>query len=197
MKTVLVSGASSGIGEAIARKLLDEGHAVYAAARRVERMRGLEERGATALQMDVTNDAEVAAAVDRIARERGGVDVLVNNAGIMRLGTIAETDDALFDAQVAINLKGSFNAMREAAKRLREGGRIINLSSSVVGLYQPGVAGEQTPGLSVRFMGISRNAIASYLISLYCSLAVQTEDALAVLEDVEIGKFHDYPDTYK
>ena len=67
----------------------------------------------------------------------------------------------------------------------------------VVGLFQPGLAGEQTPGLSVRFMGINRNAISSYLISLYCSLAVLTEDALAVLDDVEIGKYHDYPDTYK
>lgn len=67
----------------------------------------------------------------------------------------------------------------------------------VVGLYQPGLPGEQSPGLSVRFMGINRNAIASYLISLYCSLAVQTDDALAVLEDVEVGKYHDYPDTYK
>ena len=67
----------------------------------------------------------------------------------------------------------------------------------VVGLFQPGLAGEQSPGLSVRFMGINRNAIASYLISLYCSLAVLSDDALAVLEDVEIGKYHDYPDTYK
>ncbi len=67
----------------------------------------------------------------------------------------------------------------------------------VVGLFQPGLAGEQSPGLSVRFMGISRNAIASYLISLYCSLAVLTDDALAVLEDVEIDRYHDYPSTYK
>ncbi len=67
----------------------------------------------------------------------GGVDVLVNNAGIMKLASLAESDDALFDSQVAINLKGVFNTLREAAKRLREGGRIINLSSSVVGLYQP------------------------------------------------------------
>jgi encapsulin shell SprI-like protein len=67
----------------------------------------------------------------------------------------------------------------------------------VVGLFQPGLPGEQSPGLSVRFMGIDRTAIASYLISLYCSLAVLTDDALAVLEDVEVGKFHDYPDTYK
>lgn len=75
--------------------------------------------------------------------------------------------------------------------------RVGDKRQGVVGLYQPGLAGEQSPGLSVRFMGINRNAIASYLISLYCSLAVQTPDALAVLEDVEIGKYHDYPDTYK
>ncbi len=75
--------------------------------------------------------------------------------------------------------------------------RVGEKRQGVVGLYQPGLPGEQSPGLSVRFMGINRNAIASYLISLYCSLAVQTDDALAVLDDVEIGKFHDYPDTYK
>jgi len=75
--------------------------------------------------------------------------------------------------------------------------RVGEKRQGVVGLFQPGLAGEQGPGLSVRFMGINRNAIASYLISLYCSLAVHTADALAVLEDVEIGKYHDYPDTYK
>ena len=67
----------------------------------------------------------------------------------------------------------------------------------VVGLFQPGLVGEQSPGLSVRFMGIARNAIASYLISLYCSLAVLTEDALAVLDNVEVNKYHDYRDTYR
>src|SRR6202035_3806030 len=67
----------------------------------------------------------------------GGVDVLVNNAGIMPLSTIADTDDATFERLINVNLKGTFNCLREAAKRLREGGRIINFSSSVVGLYQP------------------------------------------------------------
>jgi hypothetical protein len=62
----------------------------------------------------------------------------------------------------------------------------------VVALYQPGLAGEQGIGLSVRFMGINHRAIASYLISLYCSLAVLTPDALAVLENVEVGKYHAY-----
>jgi hypothetical protein len=75
--------------------------------------------------------------------------------------------------------------------------RVGDRRQGVVGLFQPGLPGEQSPGLSVRFMGISRNAIASYLISLYCSLAVQTDDALAVLDDVEVGKYHEYADSYK
>jgi hypothetical protein len=75
--------------------------------------------------------------------------------------------------------------------------RVGEKRQGVVGVYQPGLAGEQSPGLSVRFMGINRSAISSYLISLYCSLVVQSDDALAVLDDVEIGKFHEYPDTYK
>lgn len=75
--------------------------------------------------------------------------------------------------------------------------RVGEKRQGVVGLFQPGLPGEQNPGLSVRLMGIDQFAIASYLISLYCSLAVLTEDALAVLEDVEVNKFHDYPDSYK
>ncbi|MGZ8244919.1 family 2A encapsulin nanocompartment shell protein [Methylomagnum sp.] len=67
----------------------------------------------------------------------------------------------------------------------------------VVGLYQPGLPGEQGLGLSVKFMGISRKAIASYLVSLYCSVAVLTEDAIAVLENIDVGKFYDYQPEYK
>jgi hypothetical protein len=67
----------------------------------------------------------------------------------------------------------------------------------VVGLYQPNLTGEQSMGLSVRFMGINHKAISSYLISLYCSLAVLTDDALAVLENVDVGKYYDYSYDYK
>lgn len=67
----------------------------------------------------------------------------------------------------------------------------------VIGLFQPGLTGEQSPGLSVRFMGINRQAISSYLISLYCSLALLTDDALAVLDDVDVTRFHDYAHTYR
>jgi len=75
--------------------------------------------------------------------------------------------------------------------------RVGEKRQGVVGLFQPGLPGEQSPGLSVRFMGIDRHAIASYLISLYCSLAIHTDDAVGLLDDVEVGKYHDYADTYR
>ncbi len=75
--------------------------------------------------------------------------------------------------------------------------RVGEKRQGVVGLFQPGLPGEQGPGLSVRYMGIARNGIASYLISLYCSVAVLTPDAIAVLENVEVNKYHVYQDTYK
>jgi hypothetical protein len=72
--------------------------------------------------------------------------------------------------------------------------RVGEKRQGVVGLFQPGLPGEQSPGLSVRFMGINRSAIASYLISLYCSQAILTDDAVALLDDVEVGRYHDYAD---
>jgi hypothetical protein len=70
--------------------------------------------------------------------------------------------------------------------------RVGEKKQGVIGLFQPGLPGEQTPGLSVRFSGIDKHALASYLISLYCSAAVLTEDAIASLDDVEVGSYHEY-----
>jgi len=70
--------------------------------------------------------------------------------------------------------------------------RIGESRQGVIGLYQPNLPGQQSMGLSVRFMGINHKAIASYLVSLYCSLAVLTEDAIAVLENVDVGNYYDY-----
>jgi 3-oxoacyl-[acyl-carrier protein] reductase len=81
--------------------------------------------------------AAVARPFDLAETTFGGVDVLINNAGIMNLATSEECDDALFDRHIAVNLKGTFNTLREAARRLQNGGRIVNFSSSVVGLLQP------------------------------------------------------------
>jgi len=75
--------------------------------------------------------------------------------------------------------------------------RVGEKRQGVVGLFQPGLPGEQSPGLSVRFMGINRHAIASYLVSLYCSLALLTDDAVGLLDEVEVGKYHDYAHAYR
>jgi 3-oxoacyl-[acyl-carrier protein] reductase len=143
-RTALVTGASRGIGAAIARRLAADGFNVIvnyagAAAEAGALVAQIEQEGgrAVAAQADVSDAAAVARMFDGAQAAFGGVDVLVNNAGIMRLATLAESDDALFDSQVAINLKGTFNTLREAARRLRDGGRIVNLSSSVVGLTPP------------------------------------------------------------
>ena len=143
-KVAIVTGASRGIGAAIAQRLARDGLNVIVnfagnAGEAEALVREIEKAGARAItaQADVSDPAAVARMFDAAEAAYGGVDVLVNNAGIMKLATLADTDDALFDSQVAINLKGTFNTLREAARRLRNGGRIINLSSSVVGLYQP------------------------------------------------------------
>ena len=143
-KVAIVTGASRGIGAAIAERLAADGFTIvvnYAgsSAPAEELARKIEKTGRRAItaQADVSDPIAVARMFDSAEAAFGGVDVLVNNAGIMRLATLAEGDDALFDSQIAINLKGSFNTMREAARRLRGGGRIVNLSSSVVGLSQP------------------------------------------------------------
>jgi hypothetical protein len=70
--------------------------------------------------------------------------------------------------------------------------RVGEKKQGVVGLFQPGLPGEQSPGLSVRFMGIDQRALASYLISLYCSAVVLTDDAIALLEDVDVSQYHEY-----
>jgi 3-oxoacyl-[acyl-carrier protein] reductase len=146
-KVAIVTGASRGIGSAIAKRLAGDGFAVVVnyAGRSAEAetlVKQIEEAGGKAIsvQADVSDARAVERMFDAAETAYGRIDLLVNNAGIMKLAALAESDDTLFDSQIAINLKGSFNTLRQAAKRLRNGGRIINLSSSVVGLYQPSYA---------------------------------------------------------
>ncbi|MDG2539801.1 SDR family oxidoreductase [Dyella jiangningensis] len=143
-KVAIVTGASRGIGAAVAERLARDGFTVvinYAgdAASAEALARKIEAAGGHALtaQADVADPAAVRRMFDAAETAFGGVDVLVNNAGIMQLAPVADTDDDLFDRTIAINLKGSFNAMREAGKRMRDGGRIINFSTSIVGTLLP------------------------------------------------------------
>lgn len=144
-KTAIVTGASRGIGATVVERLAKDGFRVVvnysgaaeAAEAVVTRVKAVGGQ-AIAIQADVSDATAVGALFDAAQSEFGGIDVLVNNAGIMTPGgPLAETSDEFFDRHMAINLKGTFNGLREAARRLRSGGRIINFSSSVVGLYQP------------------------------------------------------------
>jgi 3-oxoacyl-[acyl-carrier protein] reductase len=143
-RVAIVTGASRGIGASVAERLARDGLAVVVnysanAAPAEALVRKIEASGgrAMAAQADVTDAGAVHRMFDSAESVFGGVDVLVNNAGLMTLANVADTDDAAFDRLVEVNLKGTFNTLREAAKRLRSGGRIINFSSSVVGLLMP------------------------------------------------------------
>ncbi len=144
-KVAIVTGASRGIGAAIAERLAADGMTVivnYSGNQALadQLVRKIEQKGGRALsaKADVSDAAAVAQMFDRTEQAFGGVDILVNNAGVIALAPVAEMSDADADRLIDINLKGSFNTLREAAKRLRDNGRIINFSSSVVGLLQPG-----------------------------------------------------------
>ncbi|MFZ0872444.1 MAG: SDR family oxidoreductase [Rhodanobacter sp.] len=146
-QVALVTGASRGIGAAIAQRLARDGFTVIVnyteSAEPAEALvRTIQQAGGQALaaKADVSSPTDVRRLFDAAETAFGGVDVLVNNAGIMSLANVADVDDASFDRQIAVNLKGTFNTLREAATRLRSGGRIVNFSSSVVALLQPGYA---------------------------------------------------------
>jgi 3-oxoacyl-[acyl-carrier protein] reductase len=143
-KVAIVTGASRGIGAAVAERLAGDGFAVminYAAstapaealARKIKEAGGL----AAVCKADVSQPDDVRRLFAETVAAFGGVDVLVNNAGVMSLANIADTDDAAFARMIDINLKGSFNTMREATRLIRDGGRIINFSTSVVGMLLP------------------------------------------------------------
>ncbi|KVV51467.1 3-ketoacyl-ACP reductase [Burkholderia territorii] len=143
-KIAVVTGSSRGIGADIAVRLAHDGFKVvvnYAsnAAPAEEVVARIRQAGGDALlvKADVADPAATIAMFDAAEKAFGGVDVVVNSAGVMLQARIAEFDDATFDRSVAINFKGAFNVCREAARRVRDGGRIMNLTTSVTGVRLP------------------------------------------------------------
>lgn len=130
-KVALVTGASSGIGKAIAKQLISDGLIVYVAARRVEKMRDLEELGAIALKMDITQEQDIKKVVKQIEQDHDGVDILVNNAGYAIYGAMEDT--AMEDArrQFEVNLFGLASLTQAVLPKMRakKSGKIINISS--------------------------------------------------------------------
>jgi 3-oxoacyl-[acyl-carrier protein] reductase len=143
-KVALVTGASRGIGAEVARRLARDGFRIVvnfagstdAAQAVAEEIRA---GGGEAIlaQADVGDAQAVASMFDAAIEAFDGVDVVVNNAGIMKLAPVAELTDDVIDRTIATNLKGVFNVCREAARRVRNDGRIINFSSSVIGMRLP------------------------------------------------------------
>ena len=140
-KVILITGASRGIGAFTASLLAQQGHSIIinyanndqeanAVVQRIQANGGT----ATAFKANISHSDEVTQLFDYAIQTYGRLDVLMNNAGIMRLNKIEDVDDETIDQLLAINLKGPLYTMREAAKRLAHGGKIINLSSSVVGM---------------------------------------------------------------
>lgn len=146
-KVILITGSSRGIGAAIALKMATAGAKVivnYAGGKEAanEVVNQIKAQGgdAIALQADVSKSAEVKRMFDAAIAHYGKIDVLVNNAGIMITKTIKETTDEDFTRQFDINVRGTFNTMREAADKLADNGTVINFSTSVNRIMLPGYA---------------------------------------------------------
>ena len=130
-KVAVVTGASSGIGEATVKRFLKEGYAVYAAARRLERMAGLADLGAKLVSLDLTDDASIVAAMDQITAEAGRVDVLVNNAGYGSYGALEDVPLDEARRQFEVNLFGAARLIQLALPMMRsqKSGKIVNITS--------------------------------------------------------------------
>jgi 3-oxoacyl-[acyl-carrier protein] reductase len=148
-QVAIVTGASRGIGAAIARRLAADGYAVVvnfagraADAEQVVASITAQGGNALAVQADVADPLAVRALFDTALAHFGRIDVLINNAGVMpsALPMLGDTDDQAFDRLIGVNLKGTFNTLREAATKMAHDGRIVNFSSSVIGLALPGYA---------------------------------------------------------
>ena len=137
-KVALVTGASRGIGLAVAQRLLADGYTVYCAARSVDKMKGLAEKGGVVLPLDCNDDASVTALAQRVIAD-GGVDVIVNNAGYGQYGPIETVSMAVGREQMEVNFFAPVRLIQLLAPsmRARGGGRIVNVSSVAGKVYSP------------------------------------------------------------
>jgi len=128
---ILVTGASAGIGKEFARELHADGHIVYGAARRLEKMDDIKQLGVKVLQMDVTDEASATSGVDKILKAEGRIDVLINNAGFGSYGAIEDVPIADAKYQLDVNVFGAARLIQLVLPGMRKQhfGKIINISS--------------------------------------------------------------------
>ena len=138
-KVILITGASSGMGKSAARILIDQGHQVYGAARRVEEMQDLEDAGATILPLDLTREESIVACIDKILQKEGHIDVLINNAGYGSYGAVEDVPITEARRQFEVNLFGlaRITQLVLPGMRVHRSGRIVNISSMGGRIYTP------------------------------------------------------------
>lgn len=138
-KIILITGASSGMGKDFALQLIKEGYTVYGAARRADKMQDIVDAGGYALEMDITNEEQVQAAVDTIISKEGKIDVLINNAGFGLYGAVEDIsiDEARY--QFEVNLFGLAGITKQVLPHMRKqhSGKVINISSMGGKMYTP------------------------------------------------------------
>lgn len=196
-KTAIITGAARGIGVALAKRLAQDGFAVvvnYAnsAASADALVEELSASGhqAMAIKADITNADAVKQMFDHAETRFGGVDVIVNNAGVMTTQPISEMSDAVYDAMMDTNVRGTFNMLREGAKRLRNNGRVINFSTTALHLKLPGYAIYNATKAAVEAMtgvyakelrgrNITVNAVAPGPVATELFLSGKTDEQIA------------------
>lgn len=138
-KTVLITGASSGIGKATTEKLLDDGYTVYASARSTDKLKYLKARGAEILELDVTQDESMKSGVDRIKSECGRLDILINNAGYGSYGALEDVPMEEARHQFEVNVFGLGRLTQLVLPQMREQsfGKILNITSVGGKIYEP------------------------------------------------------------
>lgn len=138
-KVIIVTGASSGMGKDFAMHLLKQGHIVYGMARRVEKMKDIEEAGGKAVQLDITNEEQIESAVKQVRLEQGKIDVLINNAGYAVYGTVEEVPIEMARRQFEVNIFYLASLTQKVIPVMREAksGTIINISSMGGKMYTP------------------------------------------------------------
>jgi 3-oxoacyl-[acyl-carrier protein] reductase len=215
-RTAIVTGASKGIGAALAKRLAADGFqtivnysASAAEAEAVVAAIAAAGGHAKAVRGDVAAASTVKALFDVAEAEFGPVDVLVNNAGIMKLSPLAEVTDEDFQRHIAVNLTGTFNGMREGARRVRDGGRIINVSTSLIGVYRANSSAYVATKAAVEALthvlakelgprGVTVNAVAPGPVATELFLAGQSEAFVQrAIQDIPAGRLGEPDDIAK
>jgi 3-oxoacyl-[acyl-carrier protein] reductase len=207
IRTAIVTGASKGIGAALAKRLAADGFRTVvnyfsSAAEAEEIVAVIQAAGgrARAIRADVAEASAVRKLFDEAEAEFGPVDVLVNNAGILKVSPLAEVADEDYERQVAVNLTGTFNGMREGARRVRDGGRIISLSTSIIGHFLPNHGIYAATKAAVEAMthvlakelgtrGVTVNAVAPGPVATELLLSGRSEELIErLMSDIPLGR---------